>query len=142
MKRISPCLMLLATSTLAKELFLYPQSFDHQETVLNLDARSINENLCNYAIDGTFYNLKPLINREYDYNVSLQSEGYSYKVLFNFCQTIREESCGLDKTLAGMVYLGDQKTCYNLSSGPGPRTGVDIIQSFDRQYNTQTEKKA
>jgi hypothetical protein len=41
-----------------------------------------------------------------------------------------------------MVYTGEDNnhTCYNLSSGPGPRTGVDLIQS-DREYNTKKEQE-
>lgn len=127
MRRISPCLLLLATATLGKELFLHPAYFEQSDSTLTVTALEINENLCNYAIDGIYYNLKPLINRDYDYNVSLESEGVSYRVLFNFCQTIREETCGLDSTLAGLVYMGENHTCYNLSSGPGPRTDVDVI---------------
>jgi hypothetical protein len=43
--------------------------------------------------------------------------------------------------LAAMYYTGgDNHTCYNLSSGPGPRTGVDVSQSYDRDYQTQAEK--
>ena len=102
-----------------------------------------NENLCIYAIDSSFYNLKPLINKRYDYNVSLKDQGVSYRVLFNFCQQVKEPLC--KDTMAGLLDEASEipnRKCTTLSSGPGPREGISLIQDGGRSYSTANEKHA